>query len=103
MRTSTAEEVIQLQSEGKKLLVVHTASWCKICDTLTPRLYEMSISYPDITFLDIDVEAEANKDYSWGLGVFTVPTIYIYRGDEVVNRSVGANTNEVYTKILDRL
>ena len=101
MRTATSEEVIQLQLEGKKLLVVHTASWCKICDSLTPRLYEMSISYPDITFLDIDVET--NKDYSMELGVFTVPTVYIYRGDEVVNRSVGANTNEVYTKILDTL
>jgi hypothetical protein len=37
------------------------------------------------------------------LGIGTVPTIMIYDGETLINRSVGANIDSVYTKILDTL
>jgi thioredoxin 1 len=101
MEYVTSAQVAQLQSEGKKLLVQYTANWCSPCKALTPRLSALSSGYPDITFVKVDVDE--NQDAVMELGINTVPTIMIYDGDTLVNRSLGANIDSVYTKILDTL
>jgi thioredoxin 1 len=101
MENVTAAQVAQLQSEGKKLLVQYTATWCGPCKALTPRLSNLSNKYSDVTFVKVDVDD--NKDAAMELEIFTVPTVMIYNGDILVNRSTGANIDSVYTKILDTL
>ena len=101
MENVTSAQVAQLQSEGKKLLVQYTATWCGPCKALTPRLSNLSNRYEDITFVKVDIEE--NMDSAVQLGISTVPTVMIYDGDTLINRSVGANIDSVYTKILDTL
>jgi thioredoxin 1 len=101
MEYVTAAEVAQLQSEGKKLLVQYTASWCNPCKQLTPRLSNLSNKYSDITFVKVDVDE--NMDSARELLISTVPTVIIYNGETLVNRSTGANHDNVYSKILDTL
>jgi thioredoxin 1 len=101
MENVTAAQVAQLQSEGKKLLVQYTATWCGPCKALTPRLSNLSNKYSDVTFVKVDVDD--NKDAAMELEIFTVPTVMIYNGDTLVNRSTGANIDSVYSKILDTL
>jgi thioredoxin len=101
MENVTAEQVKQLQAEGKKLVVDYWATWCGPCKSLIPRLEAMESNYPDITFVKVNVDE--NTDSALQLGIRSVPTVMIYRGDELVNRSTGANIDSVYTKILDTL
>jgi thioredoxin 1 len=101
MEYVTAAQVAQLQSEGKKLLVQYTASWCNPCKQLTPRLSNLSNKYSDITFVKVDVDE--NMDSARELLISTVPTVMIYNGETLVNRSTGANHDNVYSKILDTL
>jgi thioredoxin 1 len=101
MENVTAAQVAQLQSEGKKLLVQYTATWCSPCKALTPRLSNLSNKYSDVTFVKVDVDD--NKDAAMELEIFTVPTVMIYNGDTLINRSTGDNVDSVYTKILDTL
>ncbi len=101
MENVTSAQVAQLQAEGKKLLVQYTATWCNPCKMLTPRLSNLSNKYSDITFVKVDIEE--NMDSARELGISTVPTVMIYNGTSLVNRSVGANVDSVYTKILDTL
>ena len=101
MEYVTSAQVAQLQSEGKKLLVQYTADWCSPCRALTPRLSNLSNKYSDITFVKVNVDE--NQDAVMELGIGTVPTIMIYEGDTLINRSVGANIDSVYSKILDTL
>jgi thioredoxin 1 len=101
MEYVTAAQVAQLQSEGKKLLVQYTASWCNPCKQLTPRLSNLSNKYSDVTFAKVDVDE--NMDSARELLISTVPTVMIYNGETLVNRSTGANHDSVYTKILDNL
>ena len=101
MEYVTAAQVAQLQSEGKKLLVQYTASWCNPCKQLTPRLYNLSNKYSDVTFVKVDVDE--NMDSARELLISTVPTVMIYNGETLVNRSTGANHDNVYSKILDAL
>jgi thioredoxin 1 len=101
MEYVTSAQVAQLQSEGKKLLVQYTANWCSPCKALTPRLALLSSGYPDVTFVKVDVDE--NQDAVMELEINTVPTIMIYNGDTLISRSLGANIDSVYTKILDTL
>jgi hypothetical protein len=101
MEIVSAEKVKELQSEGKKLLVQYTASWCGPCRALSPRLAALSSNYPDVTFVKVDVDE--NMDAARELEIRSVPTILIYDGSELINRSSGANIDSVYTKILDTL
>lgn len=101
MENVTAAQVAQLQAEGKKLLVQYTASWCGPCKALTPRLSNLSNKYSDVTFVKVDVDE--NMESAQELFISTVPTVIIYNGDMLVNRSTGANVDSVYSKILDTL
>jgi thioredoxin 1 len=101
MEYVTAAELAQLQSEGKKLLVQYTASWCNPCKQLTPRLSNLSNKYSDVTFVKVDVDE--NMDSARELLISTVPTVMIYNGETLVNRSTGANHDNIYSKILDTL
>lgn len=101
MEYVTAAQVAQLQSEGKKLLVQYTAAWCNPCKQLTPRLSNLSNKYSDVTFVKVDVDE--NMDSARELLISTVPTVMIYDGETLVNRSTGANHDNVYSKILDTL
>jgi thioredoxin 1 len=101
MEYVTAAQVAELQAEGKKILVQYTASWCGPCKALTPRLSNLSNKYTDVTFVKVDVDE--NIDSARELFISTVPTVMIYNGDTLVNRSTGANIDSVYSKILDTL
>lgn len=101
MENVTSAQVAQLQLEGKKLLVQYSAPWCEPCKALTPRLSNLSNVYGDITFVKVDVEE--NMESARDLNITTVPTVMIYDGNTLVNRSTGANVDSVYTKILDTL
>jgi thioredoxin-like negative regulator of GroEL len=102
MENVTAEQIEVLKSEGKKLLIQYTASWCgEPCSGLTPRLEALSRIYTDVTFVNVDIDA--NIDNATALGINTAPTVMIYDGDTLINISLGANVDSVYVKILDTL
>lgn len=101
MENKTALEVQDLQLAGKKLAVVYYGTWCNVCTSLLPSLEDMSTNYSNITFVKVDVDQ--NSDDANSLNIQTVPTIMIYDGETLINRSTGANVLSVYTKILDRL
>lgn len=101
MENKTTLEVTQLQSQGNKILLCYTATWCDVCKLLIPRLDVISKNYPNVTFIQIDVDQ--NKDHCNSLNIKTVPTVMIYDGTTLINRSLGSNVNSVYTKLLDTL
>lgn len=101
MTEVTQEQLEELKNNGKKILLELYGVWCGPCKTLMPRLSNLSTKYPDITFIKMDVDL--NVDFIKSLDINTVPTIMIYNGDTLISRSLGANIDSVYTKILDTL
>jgi thioredoxin 1 len=101
MENVTADYVKQLQLEGKKILVDYWATWCGPCQALIPRLENLESEYPNVTFVKVNVDE--NMDDALELGIRTVPTILIYDGENLINRSMGANIDSVYRNILDTL
>ena len=101
MREITIDELKKSQSEGKKILVDFKARWCSPCKTLIPRLDKLSNEYPNVEFFAIDIDD--NMDAALDLGIRSVPTVIIYNGEEILNRSQGAQPDSFYKDILNSL
>lgn len=101
MENVTAEKVKQLQSEGNKILVDYWAPWCGPCKTLIPRLESIESEYSNVTFVKVNVDE--NRESCVDLGIRSVPTIIIYDGDTLVNRSTGVNSESYYKDFLNKL
>ena len=101
MENVTAEKVGELTSQGKKVLVDFWAKWCGPCKALIPRLENIEKDYPNVVFVKVDVDE--NMDIALDMGIRSVPTVIIYDGTKVVDRSTGANQDNYYKNILDNL
>jgi thioredoxin 1 len=101
MDNISKEQLFELQKSGNKILVQYTASWCGPCRQLSPRLANISNSYDNIAFVKIDVDE--NMELAQNLLIRSVPTVIIYDGEEILNRSQGAQPDSFYKDILNNL
>lgn len=101
MREITIAELEELKRDGKKILADFKARWCVPCKTLKPKLDIISNEYPNVTFVKVDVDK--NMDRCLQLGIRSVPTVIIYDGETVIDRSQGVNHETYYKSILDKL
>jgi thioredoxin 1 len=101
MENVTAEQVKELQSQGKKVLVDYWAKWCGPCKTLIPKLESFENDYPNVEFVKVDVDSE--QQFAMSLGIRSVPTVMIFDGDKLVDRSSGVNDDSYYKNILNNL
>lgn len=101
MENVTADRVKELQLEGKKVLVDFWAKWCGPCKSLVPRLEAIENEYPNVTFVKVDVDE--NTDIALEMGIRSVPTVIVYDGETLINRSSGANPDSFYKDILNTL
>ena len=101
MENVSAEQVKELQSQGNKVLVDYWAKWCGPCKTLIPKLESFENDYPNIKFVKVDVDSE--QQFAMSLGIRSVPTVMIFDGDKLVDRSSGVNDESYYKNILNNL
>jgi thioredoxin len=101
MKEITTAELKELQLQGKKILVDAKAKWCSPCKQLIPRLEKISLEYPNVEFVMIDVDD--NQEGAIEMGIRSVPTVMIYNGEELVDRSTGIQPDSKYKSVLDSL
>ncbi len=101
MENLTANEVYKLKSEGKKVLVDYWAKWCGPCKTLIPKLEMIEKDYPNVTFVKIDVDE--NQEHAVSMGIRSVPTVMIFNGDNLVDRTSGVQSDDHYKNVLNNL
>lgn len=101
MKQITTDELKQLQTEGKKLLVDFYATWCGPCKQLMPKLEAIEGDYPNVQFVKMDVDQ--NMDIAKSLGIRGVPTVIIFEGNDVQDRSSGVQPDQHYRNVLSSL
>ena len=101
MENVNGEKIKELQSQGKKILVDYWAKWCGPCKSLIPRLETMENQYPNVEFVKVDVDE--NIDMAMEMGIRSVPTVMIFDGDKLINRSSGLQSENFYKDILNSL
>lgn len=83
------EEV--LQSE-KPVLLDFWASWCGPCRMVLPIVEEIARENPDIKVCKINVDEE--QELANQFNVISIPSLFVIKNGEIVNRSVGAKSKE---------
>lgn len=101
MREITFNELRDLQSKNKKLLVDFKAKWCQPCRILIPRLENIENDYENVEFVMVDVDD--NQEYVIELGIRGVPTVIVYDGETMVSRSSGVQSDSFYKDVLNNL
>lgn len=101
MELVTAAELENLKTSGQPLLVDYFANWCGPCKALMPRLEELESAYPNVKFVKLNVDE--NAQHSIDMGIRSVPTIIFVKDGSEFNRSSGANSTAFYKEILNSL
>jgi thioredoxin 1 len=101
MTEVTGEQLEQLKKEGKNILLDLHGLWCGPCKQLMPKLELLEKQYENVVFVKMDVDE--NMDTALDLGIRSVPTVMLFKGEELVNRSQGAQPDGFYKDILNNL
>ena len=79
-------------------VVQFTAPWCGPCEPVARTLAELAPEYPDVAFLEVDVDAEPETAIRHE--VLVLPTVLVLRDEGEVARLEGARRRRDYERAL---
>nr|XP_015639268.1 thioredoxin H5 isoform X1 [Oryza sativa Japonica Group]XP_025881399.1 thioredoxin H5 isoform X1 [Oryza sativa Japonica Group] len=103
---NTMEEVAE---HGKTVVLKFSAIWCTPCRNAAPLFAELSLKYPDIVFVSVDVDEMPITKMN---GIFTLirqelvtqydvratPTFIFMKNNEEIDKLVGGNHEDLQEK-----
>ncbi|XP_061487840.1 thioredoxin-like [Rhineura floridana] len=91
---SLTEFQTQLMSAGEQLIVIDfSATWCGPCKMIKPFFHSLSEKYPDVVFVEIDVDDA--QDVAAHCDVKCMPTFQFYKNNKKVHEFSGANKEKL--------
>ena len=97
------EEFNNLINLDKPVLVDFFATWCAPCKMQAPVLYEFKKEMGD-KIMVAKVDVDQNPGLASQYGVFSIPTLMVFKGGEQKEKSVGlsskANLSDMVIKYL---
>ena len=82
------------------VLVDFWAEWCGPCKMIAPAVRELASDYEGrakVAKLDVD----DNPNTAMAYGVFSIPTLILFKGGEEVGRTVGATSKGKLAGMID--
>lgn len=89
----------QIKVGSGVVLVDFFATWCGPCKMMAPSLEELSEEGYQIFSVDVDQEKELAMEY----GVFSIPTMILFKDGEKVDEFVGLTPKSTIKEKLDYL
>lgn len=99
----TKQELDEILGSGdnKMVLAKIYADWCQPCKVLGRTLLDIEGAYTD-DYVFLEVNADEDEDTLIGrLGVYNLPTIVIFKGQDEIYRHSGLLTRAQITSLLD--
>ncbi|KAK3259854.1 hypothetical protein CYMTET_31164 [Cymbomonas tetramitiformis] len=92
-------------SNPDKLVLLDCAKkLCGPCELILPVLRKMARRYCDVTFLKVDIEEnDSTKTLATNLGVRALPSMYIFRGEQLVASCRGAREQALTNQLIENL
>ena len=89
--TITSENFESLKNGGEPLVVDFWATWCGPCRMVGPVISKLAEKY-DGKIVVGKCDVEDNEDLASEFGIRNIPTILFFKGGEVVDKIVGAQS-----------
>ena len=100
----TDANIAGLMAEGKPMIVDFWATWCGPCQMVGPMIDELAEEFNGKIIVG-KVNVDENSDLPSQYGIRNIPTILFFKGGELVNKLVGAQSKaklqEEAQKLLD--
>lgn len=95
-----ADELQQLITDQKLVLVDYTATWCGPCKVIAPLIDRLATEYSDrVTVVKVDLDQ--NKESATKYGIRSIPAVLIFKDGEVVENVFGSQPYETYKDMLE--
>jgi len=82
----------------KTVLLDFWASWCAPCRMVSPIVDEIASEHPEIKVCKINIDEE--PDLAARFQVMSIPSLFVLKGGEIVNQSVGAKPKNQILEML---
>ncbi|XP_020580079.1 thioredoxin H4-1 [Phalaenopsis equestris] len=92
------EKILEANKDGKIVVANFSAAWCGPCRLITAFYTELSLKYPQLVFLTVDVDEL--MDLSTSFDIHATPTFFFLKDGQQIDRLVGANKPELAKKVL---
>ena len=89
--TITSENFESLKNGNEPLVVDFWATWCGPCRMVGPVISKLAEKY-DGKIVVGKCDVEENEDLASEFGIRNIPTILFFKGGEVVDKVVGAQS-----------
>ena len=100
MITNVTKDTFNTEIEEAKetVLVDFWAAWCMPCKMLSPAVDAVAQERSDVKVCKINIDEE--PELAIRFGVMSIPTLIVFKGGEVANKSVGLISKEDILNLL---
>ncbi len=90
----------EVLESDQPVMVDFWATWCGPCRAITPLIEELAEENADakVGKLDVSVHESIAQEY----GVTNIPAILVFKGGEVVERAVGAQSKSKLQEMINK-
>ena len=87
-------------SKNHLTLVDFWAAWCGPCRMIAPIVEELAGETEGVTFAKLNVDE--HPDVAIGLGIQSIPTLFLFKDGQAVDRAVGLQGKEALKAMIER-
>lgn len=88
----------EVLGSDKTVLLDFWASWCGPCRMVSPIVDEIADEHPEIKVGKVNVDEQ--QELASQFNIMSIPSLFVMKGGEIVNSSVGAKTKNQILEML---